>query len=109
MENAAKKEREGERRRKGERGINANNEKFQAVFKCFIGFLIMFAHQRGPHMRNKRPPAAAKLKLKLKSKLEHSFLDCHCGSLGSTKLRAEAKGRNKSSSDMSQALCVCLA
>lgn len=30
-------------------------------------------------------------------------------SLGSTKLRAEAKGRNKSSSDMSQALCVCLA
>lgn len=107
MENAAKKEREGERRRKGERGINANNEKFQAVFKCFIGFLIMFAHQRGPHMRNKRPPAAAKLKSK--SKLEHSFLDCDFGSLGSTKLRAEAKGRNKSSSDMSQALCVCLA
>jgi len=28
-----------------------NNEKFQAVFKCFIGFLIMFAHQRGPPQR----------------------------------------------------------
>lgn len=77
MKNTVKRERgrEGE----GEQGrLNANNEKFQAVFKCFIGFLIMFAHQRGPHMRNKRPPTAAKLKLKLKQKLEHSCLHCDC-------------------------------